>query len=182
MAKKTYCSIGKVPKGQKLGSMKECLDKNQVRYWGVKKIDPKLLELGKKKKDSIESLEKLYIKLVTLRGRIKGINKKLADEKDKKEKDKLNKELLDTKNELTKTSVKVKKLESQQSRNFSRKSSRKSYKKASRKSLKRSSRKSSKRSSKKGSRKSSRKVSRKKSRKISRRKSRKISRKKSSKK
>ena len=74
---KIYCGVGKIPKGHKLGSMKQCVDKNQIRYWGIKKIDPKLLTLAKKVGQGGESLDKLYIKLVTLRGRIKGINKNI---------------------------------------------------------------------------------------------------------
>lgn len=42
--KKPYCSIGEVPKGQKRGSMKECADMKQIRYYGVKKIDSRTLE------------------------------------------------------------------------------------------------------------------------------------------
>ena len=44
---KIYCGVADVPKGSKLGSMVECAKKNQVRYWGVKKIDPKILEREK---------------------------------------------------------------------------------------------------------------------------------------
>ena len=39
---KIYCGIGKVPKGSKRGSMKECVESGQIRYYGIKKIDPKL--------------------------------------------------------------------------------------------------------------------------------------------
>ena len=46
-----FCGIGKVPPKAKLGSMKECAEKKQIRYYGVKKVDPKILEiaLGNKK-------------------------------------------------------------------------------------------------------------------------------------
>jgi hypothetical protein len=32
-----YCSIGKVPSGKRLGSMKECAELGQIRYYGIKK-------------------------------------------------------------------------------------------------------------------------------------------------
>ena len=46
-----FCGIGKVPAKSRLGSMKECAEKKQIRYYGVKKVDPKILEiaLGTKK-------------------------------------------------------------------------------------------------------------------------------------
>jgi len=39
-----YCGIGKVPTGLRRGTMKECATKGQIRYYGVKKIDGRLLE------------------------------------------------------------------------------------------------------------------------------------------
>ena len=32
--KKVYCGIGKIPKNHRKGSMKECIDNNQVRLYG----------------------------------------------------------------------------------------------------------------------------------------------------
>ena len=48
---KIYCGSGKLPKGYRLGSMKECLDKGKVNLYGLYKIDPKLI----KEKKSIEN-------------------------------------------------------------------------------------------------------------------------------
>lgn len=39
-----YCGKGPVPKGKKRGSAEYCLMNNQVRYYGVEKIDKKLLK------------------------------------------------------------------------------------------------------------------------------------------
>jgi len=47
---KPYCGVGKVPKGQKRGSMKECAMSGQIRYYGLKKVDPKIVEYAKKAK------------------------------------------------------------------------------------------------------------------------------------
>ena len=39
---KPYCGIKKVPKGKHRGTMNECL--NQVRYYGLNKVDKSLLD------------------------------------------------------------------------------------------------------------------------------------------
>jgi hypothetical protein len=39
-----YCGIGKVPKGKVIGTPEYCIQTNQVRYYGLKKIDKKLLD------------------------------------------------------------------------------------------------------------------------------------------
>jgi len=39
-----YCGPGKIPKGKKLGTAKQCIKNKQLRYWGVKEVDPELLE------------------------------------------------------------------------------------------------------------------------------------------
>jgi len=39
-----YCGPGKIPKGKKLGTAKQCIQNKQLRYWGVKKVDPTLLQ------------------------------------------------------------------------------------------------------------------------------------------
>ena len=44
MSDEIYCGIGKVPKGKRLGTMKECVEANQVRLYGIYKVDKKLLE------------------------------------------------------------------------------------------------------------------------------------------
>jgi len=37
-----YCGSRDVPKHKKRGSMKECAEKGQISYYGIKKIDPRL--------------------------------------------------------------------------------------------------------------------------------------------
>jgi hypothetical protein len=70
-----YCGVKKVPKGRKLGNMKECADRGAISYYGIKKIDPKLAaSTGSNKKDSAQ---KLKIKLFVLEGKKKGIEKKI---------------------------------------------------------------------------------------------------------
>jgi len=38
-----FCGVGKVPKGKTRGSMIDCVKKSQIRYYGLKKIDPTLI-------------------------------------------------------------------------------------------------------------------------------------------
>ena len=60
---KIFCGITQpIPKGYKLGSMKECLENKQVRYYGLKKIDNKLAEsINDKKTYKIELITKISI-------------------------------------------------------------------------------------------------------------------------
>lgn len=57
---KYYCGIKAVPKGQQRGSTEYCIQTNQVRYYGLEKIDPKLIEQFK---GSTVDLQKEKIKL-----------------------------------------------------------------------------------------------------------------------
>ena len=34
-----YCGVGKMPKGYRRGTMRECVDMKQIRYYGLKKVD-----------------------------------------------------------------------------------------------------------------------------------------------
>lgn len=42
-----YCGIGPVPKGKIRGTPEYCIQTNQVRYYGLKKIDKNLLKTSK---------------------------------------------------------------------------------------------------------------------------------------
>lgn len=117
---KVYCGIGEIPKNKKRGSMKECAETNQIRYWGEKKVDKKLIShVQDKKNNKLEALEKqsdkLKIKLVGLRGKSKRISRDLEGETDKKKIQALQKEKNKADAELTETANKyqqlVKKLE-----------------------------------------------------------------------
>ncbi len=57
-----YCGAKKIPKGKKRGSPKYCAQTNQVRYYGVEKINKKYLDIKKvpdMQKEEIK-LRKLY--------------------------------------------------------------------------------------------------------------------------
>jgi len=164
MPKQVVCGIGKVGKNQKLGSMKECAEKKQIRYWGVNKVDPKILELAKKGSRKGDTRLSVLKQMMGLRGKISKIQKQLKTEKDKKEKDKLEKEKAKFEAELNVVVKKFDKIEKEKGKKGgSRKSSR-----GSRKGSRRSSRKGSRRTSRKGSKRTSRKGSRRGSRRWSR--------------
>ena len=92
MSKKIYCGIGQIPKGARLGSMKECADRNQIRYYGIKKIDPKLVEAIQKSKEPSDR-DQIFKDITKYKGKIKRIKDKIAGTKDKTVKNKLQKEL-----------------------------------------------------------------------------------------
>ena len=89
---KIYCGIGQIPKGSRLGSMKECADKNQVKYYGIKKIDPKLVETIRGASKTSDR-DRIFKELSKNKGKVKRLRDKITGTKDKLVKDKLQKEL-----------------------------------------------------------------------------------------
>ena len=155
MPKQVVCGIGKVGKNQKLGSMKECAEKKQIRYWGANKVDPKILELAKKGSKKGESRKSVILKMMSLRGKLTNLRKQIAAEKDKKEKDKLVKEQAKYEAELAIVAKKFEKIEKEKNKKGGSRKSRTN--RASRKGSKRGSQRKSRRGSKRTSRKGSRK-------------------------
>lgn len=78
-----YCGIGDVPKGSKRGSMKECVEMGQVRYYGIKMIDSKLLEASKKSKNIMQDRKMLINRKIKLTAQIKKLVDKAKIEKNK---------------------------------------------------------------------------------------------------
>jgi predicted nucleic acid-binding Zn-ribbon protein len=118
-----FCGIGKLPKGKKLGSMKECVEHGQVRYYGLKKIDERLIEsISKKGSKKLKSsttdlktqIQKLTIDLISIRGKIKNIEKKILKEKDDKKKKQLEKDIKTLSEKSKKLRSDIDKLEKQQ--------------------------------------------------------------------
>lgn len=97
MSDKPYCGAKKTPKNRKSGSMKECVEAKQIRKFGLKKVDPKILASKAKAGPSKRQLEK---KQVILRGERRKINSNLPYEKDDKKKEQMKKELKEIKNKL----------------------------------------------------------------------------------
>lgn len=143
-----YCGIGNIPKGQHRGSMKDCAEKGQVRYYGIKKIDSKVLEASKDPKNRPNTRNKLLKKFAGLNGEIKKLTGDVEYKKTDKERKEAQKLLTNAKKERTKVVAELRKIEEIEKRKSS-KTQRGGSKKASRK----GSRKGSKRGSRKGSRK-----------------------------
>lgn len=103
-----FCGISQpVPKGHRLGSMKECLDLKQVRYYGLKKIDNKLVDSINIKK---ESKSDLMIKMAGLRGKLTKLKRDIESSKNFEEKkkimdeyEKVRKEILSLNEKMQKT-------------------------------------------------------------------------------
>ncbi len=70
-----YCGVGKVRKNARLGTMKDCADKRQIRLYGLIKADKKILNKGTNaaiyKKKRLKAL-KIYHKYKGREKRIRG--------------------------------------------------------------------------------------------------------------
>ena len=96
---KIYCGIGDVPKKKKRGSAEQCIEKNQIRYWGVKKISKSLIKdkafvalVSKKKLDDMQlKVKAKEIEIKTLFKKYKAMPE--TNKKEKKEKKKLGKKI-----------------------------------------------------------------------------------------
>ncbi len=190
MTKKVYCGVGKVPKKAKRGSAVQCGQQKQIRYWGVMKVDPRLLNSLKTGKTSKVDRMKLIIEVSKLRGRVKKLTTDLPYAKTKKEKDEIADKLAKAKVELKNAIKDFSEHENQRgvsrqsrsksrsrrrrrlSRNSRKRRSRKFSRSLSRNSRKRRSRRLSRNSRKRRSRKSSKSLSRNSRKKRSRRLSR----------
>jgi hypothetical protein len=84
-----YCGTGKIPKNSKRGSMIECAKKGQVRYYGLKKIDSRIIENVAKLRKKKVSKEQVREKVFILKARVKKMIKNIKAEKDQDTKDKM---------------------------------------------------------------------------------------------
>jgi hypothetical protein len=113
--KKLYCGIEEpIPEGYRLGSMEECLNAGKVNYYGIKKIDSRLLQSKKneiKSKELTKEINKLVAATARLVGKESRHKKELASAKTDKEKKQIEKTLqkvVDEKNEIYKEIKKLK--------------------------------------------------------------------------
>jgi len=89
MADNIYCGIGDIPKNNRRGTMKECVEKGQIRYYGIKKIDSVTLKSLKKK----ESGGDIFMKIFKLHIHGKKLAQIYKREKDEDKKKKLREEI-----------------------------------------------------------------------------------------
>jgi len=108
---KPYCGSGNIPKGSKNGTMKECAELNQVRLYGLNKIDRKTFDNVKMKKSLPETRDNLIIELVKNRGLFRTHSKRATDSKDSKVRSESKKIADNAEKMIKKVSAKLKKLE-----------------------------------------------------------------------
>ena len=84
MTENIYCGISKVPKGYRLGTATECLNKGQVRYYGLE-----LVQTTKKTKSIESQFKKLNDKLIMIKLKAKKLKENITYEKNEKENTKL---------------------------------------------------------------------------------------------
>lgn len=89
---KIYCGIGTVPKGHKLGSMLECHNLGKINYWGLRKVDSKVLNSSNKK--AKVDVSALRIEMAGLKG-LMNKNKRLLERSELPEEKKKYKEEYD---------------------------------------------------------------------------------------
>ena len=120
-----YCGIENLPKGKTRGSMKECIEKNQVRYWGLKKIDSKLIASMSTSKNIPSTRRKLIEKAVIIDAKIKNLIKKLKFSKNinESDKEKIGNDIKKLKEQRKKIKDELKKKESENDKDKSKKKS-----------------------------------------------------------
>lgn len=121
-----YCGIGKVPKDKKLGSMIECAEKGQISYWGLKKIDPKVIDAVKNKKTKPVTREKLYERHAELKVKKKKLEALIDNEKNKTKKVDHQKELKKITKQFDEIIDAIKKFEAQRKKEKTQKTTNKS--------------------------------------------------------
>jgi hypothetical protein len=106
---KVYCGVeNPIPNGYRLGSMKECVDLNKVTYYGIKKLDPLILNYRKNDKTLDENA--LQLKKVGLVGKLNKVKKDISRCNDEIEKKNLIKEYDLLAKEINSIEEKVKKM------------------------------------------------------------------------
>jgi hypothetical protein len=101
---KVVCGVKEPTKNERRGTMVECAEKKQIRYYGLKKVDKKIVDKMTKKKSDM-TLEEASGKAKGLKTRLKNIKAKLEiakKEKDIKKMEDLTKEFKKTKEQFLK--------------------------------------------------------------------------------
>ena len=97
--KKAYCGIGPIPKNQKRGSMLECAEKKQVKYWGLHTVDKRTLQKALLNTTTKAHLNRLKTSVINLKYDILAMKKKYKKLTNKSEKEAL-KKTMEQKNEV----------------------------------------------------------------------------------
>jgi hypothetical protein len=79
---KLYYGIGEVPKGYRQASMEEAMRNGKINYWGLKKVDNKVLSITKEEPTQ-KRLTDLMIKMAGLKGKMTKTQRELEYNKSK---------------------------------------------------------------------------------------------------
>jgi len=107
-----YCGADKLPKGYKFGNMQECAERKQIRLFGLKRFDPRILKIVKKGEDPA-TREKLILKLTSLRGLIRRHKGRYETTKDERIRDESFKIWQKAEKDIKPIIAKLKKIEAQ---------------------------------------------------------------------
>jgi hypothetical protein len=106
-----YCGIKDVPKGRKRGTMKECAERNEIRYFGLNKVDSKVMESSKDVKKATASRTSLLKKLGGLSGEVKKLDGDVKYGRTEEVKSEAKKLMKDKKAELLDVAVELRNME-----------------------------------------------------------------------
>jgi hypothetical protein len=108
MVQKKYCGIKKTPKGKTRGNMKDCAENKQIRYFGYRKVDPKIMDIAKGKKEKVKDKNYYLREIAKRRGKLRNLKsqfnqlndaKRLGKEYDEEKYKKLNNDIIKIENE-----------------------------------------------------------------------------------
>lgn len=91
--KELYYGPGDVPKNKRRANIKEALEANQIRYYGVKKVDERIIKKAQQKDQDKQTIRDLQNKKIRLMAKIKRMIKEIKAEKDIKKKNEMKDEV-----------------------------------------------------------------------------------------
>lgn len=84
---KPYCGMSSPPSGSRRGTRSECLEMNQVRYYGIKKVKMDKLKLEKELKDLKKEKSKYNLKVIVWKKKYNNLVDKYEIFKERNKKD-----------------------------------------------------------------------------------------------
>ena len=110
-----YCGAKEVPKGKRRGSMKECANASQIRYYGIKKIDSTTIKSVEKSRRELLDIDAAIHRarklLMQIKGRIVNYSRKLQAAKTTDEKNEVLDDISELKEKQSLVGRKIKELE-----------------------------------------------------------------------
>ncbi len=108
---KPYCGIkNPIPKNYRLGSMEECLNAGKVNYYGLKKIDSRLVDVQNKELQLKVTLKNTKNEFASILGKENKLKKLLDSAKTVEHLEKIKKEMSDLRTKKSKVIDKINEL------------------------------------------------------------------------